>query len=230
MQRLCIATLLALSAGAACAESGNDNEPREQHQIAQSGDLLQIAVPLAGFGLTFLLHDHASGGTSLGFDVDTALHMDGSPRHDFALAGLRTELATAALKYGVDEQRPNGGSHSFPSGHTAAAFMGAEFIRKEYGWAWGTPAYLAAAYVGWSRIETQNHWPHDVYAGAAIGVLSNHDWNEIRVPFGALSVGAGLIAPNPAPAPGFAEMDGYDATPAALASGLSLLLKFGGPR
>ena len=84
---------------------------------------------------------------------------------------------TYGLKYAVDAERPNGKTGSFPSAHTSVTFTGAEFIRKQYGWAWGAPAYAAASYVGWSRVQTQHHWWRDVAAGAAIGLLSNHDFD-----------------------------------------------------
>ncbi|MFH1748327.1 MAG: phosphatase PAP2 family protein [Planctomycetota bacterium] len=86
-----------------------------------------------------------------------------------------TSLAiTYGLKYTVSERRPNGGSHSFPSGHTSSAFQGASFIQQRYGWRYGLPAYLGAAYTGWSRVELDAHYPHDVFAGAAVGILSSY--------------------------------------------------------
>ena len=38
---------------------------------------------------------------------------------------------TRTVKYTVDEIRPDGGPHSFPSGHTANAFLGAHIAWKE---------------------------------------------------------------------------------------------------
>jgi len=107
--------------------------------------------------------------------------LNGSPRHDFVIAFGRMEAVTYGLKYSVDETRPNGQPHSFPSGHTSASFMGAEFIRKQYGWYAGAPAYLAASYVGWTRQQSRNHYSRDVFAGALIGILSNHDLAEFFV-------------------------------------------------
>ena len=106
--------------------------------------------------------------------------MGGSPRHDLLLALGRTVVVTKALKFSIDETRPNGGQHSFPSGHTSMAFAGAEFLRKQYGWRWGAGAYLAASFVGWSRVEADQHYVHDVLAGAAIGILANHDFWTYR--------------------------------------------------
>jgi membrane-associated phospholipid phosphatase len=80
---------------------------------------------------------------------------------------------TYGLKYTVDEKRPNGGSHSFPSAHTSISFSAAEFMRKRYGWEYGIPAYAAASFVAYSRVESREHWPHDVIAGASIGIVSS---------------------------------------------------------
>jgi membrane-associated phospholipid phosphatase len=74
----------------------------------------------------------------------------------------------------VNEERPNGGSHSFPSGHASFSFTMAEFMRKRYGWEYGIPAYVAASFVGYSRVEANDHYTHDVVAGAAIGILSSY--------------------------------------------------------
>ena len=54
---------------------------------------------------------------------------------------------TRALKYGINSERPNGGDHSFPSGHASGAFSGASYLHYRYGWKWGLPAYVAASVV-----------------------------------------------------------------------------------
>ncbi len=115
------------------------------------GDLLQIALPLTAISTTVVLKDY-----------------DGSLAYVKALSS--TLATTYALKYSVNETRPNGGEHSFPSGHTSAAFSGASFIQRRYGWAYGMPAYLAATYVAWSRVHAKAHYTHDVIVGAVIGV------------------------------------------------------------
>ncbi len=73
-------------------------------------------------------------------------------------------------------QRPDGSSYdSFPSGHTATAFMGAEFLWQEYKdvsiW-YGISGYLVATGTGFFRIYNDRHWLTDVVAGAGIGILS----------------------------------------------------------
>ena len=83
------------------------------------------------------------------------------------------------LKYAVNEPRPDGGEHSFPSGHTATAFLGAELVRSHYGWGWGAGAYCAATAVGVARVVHQRHYWWDVAAGAVIGIGSAHIGNLV---------------------------------------------------
>lgn len=75
-------------------------------------------------------------------------------------------------------ERPDGSArNSFPSGHTATAFMGAELLRREY-WdvsPWiGAAGYAVAAGTGFFRMYNNRHWMTDVLAGAGIGILSVH--------------------------------------------------------
>ncbi len=84
------------------------------------------------------------------------------------------EISTHATKMIINKQRPNGGNHAFPSGHTAASFMGASFLQKKYGWDVGIPCYLLASYVGYSRIQARKHDLVDVLAGAGVGVASTY--------------------------------------------------------
>lgn len=84
-------------------------------------------------------------------------------------------IVVNAIKHTVDARRPDGSAHnSFPSGHTATAFMGAELVRVEYGNYYGFGAYLVAGTVGMLRIYNNRHWFNDVLAGAGIGILSVH--------------------------------------------------------
>ena len=130
--------------------------------IQTAGDILQIAMPVAAYGSTIYRFDHPE---SLQWDETGSIEYTES---------LGTTLGvTYALKYSVTERRPNGGSQSFPSGHTSAAMSAAEFLRRRYGWEYGLPAYALAGFVGYSRVESQEHYPHDVLAGAAIGFISS---------------------------------------------------------
>ncbi len=86
-----------------------------------------------------------------------------------------TASSVWVLKQVVDEARPNGKDFdSFPSGHSAVAFMGAELLRLEYKDAskWiGYAGYAAAVYTSLARIKHSEHWLPDVLAGAGIGIL-----------------------------------------------------------
>ncbi|TGD57861.1 phosphatase PAP2 family protein [Flavobacterium humi] len=80
------------------------------------------------------------------------------------------------IKNTGNELRPDGTSYnSFPSGHTATAFMGAEFLYQEYKnvsvW-YGISGYMVAAGTGFFRMYNDRHWLGDVSAGAGIGILS----------------------------------------------------------
>lgn len=114
------------------------------------------------------------------FAADLGLGLLGAEaEHCFFDRGVEAAISVVAitatvniLKYSIREERPDGRSfNSFPSGHTATAFMGAELVRREYGWGWGAGAYAVAASVGVMRVCHQRHWWWDVCAGAAVGVL-----------------------------------------------------------
>ena len=120
----------------------------------KAGDILQILIPSVAYGTTLYLNDkegqnqfYKSFSTNLGI--------------------------TYGLKYSINKKRPNGGKHSFPSGHTSAAFQGASFIHKRYGLKYAIPAYLGATFVGYSRVDCDAHYTSDVIAGAVIGSLSS---------------------------------------------------------
>lgn len=80
------------------------------------------------------------------------------------------------LKRTTNVERPDGSNrHSFPSGHTATAFMTATMFNKECGhkspWI-GVGAYSMATVTGLMRMANNKHWLSDVLTGAGIGILS----------------------------------------------------------
>lgn len=97
-------------------------------------------------------------------------------RERIALAATAYTALTGVaggLKLTVSEWRPDDSDdRSFPSGHAARAFAGAELVRSEYGWPCGVAAYAVATGVSVLRVAGDHHYVHDVLAGAAIGVLS----------------------------------------------------------
>jgi hypothetical protein len=134
-----------------------------------------------------------------GFFPNTSTHIDDwlkfgpeAEMYAFDLAGIKhsntvfdqtkylliSHIATAviveALKETIHSQRPSGGIHSYPSGHTSYAFVGATVLYHELRESQPILAYsgfaLATA-TGVLRITNDAHWLPDVMAGAAIGIL-----------------------------------------------------------
>ena len=126
------------------------NATKAASDIEVAGDVIQVLIPSIAYGATLYLDDD-----------------EGEMQMYKSFAS--TFLITHAVKRTVNKQRPNGGDHSFPSGHTSAAFQGAAFIHARYGSTYAIPAYVAATFVGYSRVESKNHYTTDVIAGAALG-------------------------------------------------------------
>ena len=137
------------------------NEWRGDHRT-EVDDYLQY-VPLASiYGLSLL------GAEAKHNYVDRTLEL--------ATSYLALGAIVNGIKYTVREPRPDGSSNnSFPSGHTATTFMGAELVRIEYGeehpWL-AVGAYTIATTVGVLRVYNERHWFTDVFAGAGVGILS----------------------------------------------------------
>ena len=130
-----------------------------EYVLEDSGDILQIAIPVSAGLLTLLKKDYK--GTK-----------------SFVLSYGTTLALTYSLKYITHKKRPEGRNqyNSFPSGHTSSAFSGASFLQRRYGWKYGIPAYILAGVVGVSRIEGPDgyHDIWDVLGGAAIGIGSTY--------------------------------------------------------
>lgn len=90
-------------------------------------------------------------------------------------AGLMA-IGVNSLKYSCRVMRPDGSSrNSFPSGHTATAFMAATMLHKEYGhrspW-YSIGGYTVATVTGVTRQLNNRHWMSDIMVGAGIGILA----------------------------------------------------------
>jgi membrane-associated phospholipid phosphatase len=102
---------------------------------------------------------------------------------------IGASLLTAAsistlLKYSLDRPRPfvtypdiqkcaDGGSPSFPSGHTSDAFAMATSVSLVHPkWYIIAPAFIWAGAVGYSRMDLGVHYPSDVLVGAFVGAGS----------------------------------------------------------
>lgn len=145
-------TLAATTAGIMLAASVSADT------VETSGDILRVVVPAAAYATAWRKDDP-----------------DG--RRQFLKSFVGTVATTYGLKKVVDKSRPNGKDEAFPSGHAATAFSGAAFLHRRYGWRTAWPAYLVSAYVGWTRIDADEHDGWDVLGGAAIAA----GWNWLLV-------------------------------------------------
>jgi membrane-associated phospholipid phosphatase len=142
---------------AAYANDDNDCSRRTKERI---GDYVQVLIPAIAVASTIFCEDV------------NQTHWAGTEQ--WVKSFLAMEILTEGLKTLSHKERPNGrGCRSFPSGHTAAAFMGSTFIYKRYGLRYAIPAYIGAAYVGYSRVHANKHYAEDVFCGAVIGMASS---------------------------------------------------------
>jgi membrane-associated phospholipid phosphatase len=79
-------------------------------------------------------------------------------------------------QFGISRRPDASDDHSFPSGHTAQAFVSAEFFHQEYKgrvhWTAIAGGYAVATWVGYMRMYHNKHWLNDVVAGAGVGIAS----------------------------------------------------------
>lgn len=127
----------------------------EDKDITRAGDTIQLLLPLSAY-LTARFRGDKEGAAQL------------------AKAAVAAGLSAHIVKTAAERRRPDASdTRSFPSGHTTAAYVGAEFIRVRYGNKWGIPAHLAAAFVAYSRIQANKHFADDVLAGAGNAMMWN---------------------------------------------------------
>jgi len=135
---------LGLHAATATAGSGPD---------VVATDILTAVVPLTGLAVAY-------------FTDDTE-----GQKQWLRNTGVN-QVLTSALRLGFNEtslgERPNGHSYGFPSGHVAFVMSGATFLGERYGWKWGVPAYMAAAYVAYVRVDQDKHHWRDVIASGTL--------------------------------------------------------------
>lgn len=91
--------------------------------------------------------------------------------HAISSAGVFSSVLL--VKHTTHRLRPDGSTaNSFPSGHTATAFLGAELFDIEYGSSYPMLSLLnygIASSVGVMRILNNRHWASDVIVGAILG-------------------------------------------------------------
>ena len=176
------------------ADYANDGEP-DYHEVADA------MPPAILFGATWFA-------AKLG-DNEEAFREAAMMRRAFVLQVVGTEVMKVAFR----RERPgpgvpkdnwgDGGSLSFPSGHTAAAFaIGTVFaesgddrhrrLRRVIG-------YGIGAVVGYQRVNHDAHWFSDTVAGAALGiatarfVMRRHEGTEPRGVFALLPMEGGTM-------------------------------------
>ena len=140
------------------------NEIREDHPFFRTkiDDYLQYAPALSVYGLNAMGIEGKNN-----FRDRTMIYL---------LSNAMMGITVQSLKKITRVQRPDGfGTNAFPSGHTATAFVAAEFLRQEYKdishW-YGIAGYLAATATGVLRMYNNKHWFRDLLPGAGFGILS----------------------------------------------------------
>ncbi|MHB8729305.1 MAG: phosphatase PAP2 family protein [Sulfuricaulis sp.] len=126
----------------------------DNRKLQKQSDIITLILPLAAFGTAYFKDDSEGEKQWL---HDTVLH----------------EVLYTVLVLSFDQtslgKRPNGDSHSFPSGHAGFAFAQAGFLQERYGWKYGAPAMALAATVSYIRVDVGKHHWRDVIAGGALG-------------------------------------------------------------
>jgi len=132
-----------------------------RHDFFRAGAPIGDGVEQGGFALGMYIIGRAARSARLG-----------QLGADLVDAQIVSGVITQSIKAAAHRTRPNGGNHSFPSGHTSATFATAAVIQQHYGWKAGAPLYALGAYVSVSRMVDNKHWASDVVFGAAIGIVS----------------------------------------------------------
>jgi membrane-associated phospholipid phosphatase len=151
-----------------------------EKRVESVGEGVAIALPLVAAGIS-IDKDDLTGLAQM--TVDT----------------LTTVGAAYALKHFVREERPDHSDfQSFPSDTSALAFAPASFLWDRYGWEYGVPAYAAAMFVGYSRIDAKQHHWYDVAASAGLAFVSSKifttEFHNRRFSYSASATPGGVAA------------------------------------
>ena len=125
--------------------------------VETAGKVVAFALPVVAVGISLGHHEDWDGVAELG--VSTAATLG----------------AAYLLGKVVHEQRPDHSDfHSFPSDTAALAYAPADYLWARYGWQYGLPAYAAATFVAYSRVDAKKHHWYDVAASSAIAFGFNY--------------------------------------------------------
>lgn len=92
----------------------------------------------------------------------------------YFISSIMMTIVVQSIKKITHLRRPDGSSrNTFPSGHTATAFVAAEFMNQEYkdrSPLYSVLGYTMASAVGYLRLYNNRHWFKDIVTGAGIGM------------------------------------------------------------
>jgi undecaprenyl-diphosphatase len=120
------------------------------------------AIPL----ILYFIEPQVAGAFFLGALLAFALEL---PLYKFLKQRIKRDRPCQVVS-GVHQRISPGDQFSFPSGHTAAAFVIATLI-SHFFQALQVPVYGWALLVGVSRIYLGVHYPTDILAGLAVGII-----------------------------------------------------------
>ena len=170
------------------SELADDVRRLPSNPVAVSVTLGAIAssssLPLDDFFTEWQPNDAFESGTWIGNGVVLATgtlltyatgHWADMPRAKRIAADLlRAQVLSLGLAYGLKyathRERPDRSSHdSFPSGHAAQTFASAMALGRHLGRSAAVPAFAAATFVSFSRVNQRRHHLSDVAFGAGLG-------------------------------------------------------------
>jgi membrane-associated phospholipid phosphatase len=110
-----------------------------------------------------------------------------------AISELISSIMVESVKYVAKVKGPNGGTLSFPSGHTVIAFTSATVLFEEFrddNLPVALSGYAFSTATGILRMTNNDHWISDVLASAGIGILVTHlvyyweplkNWDPLKI-------------------------------------------------
>jgi len=138
-----------------CLACGATSSSADSEGHTRAGDVLRIAMPTAVVGYELWRHDEEG-------------------LKQFAQSWALTVGTTEVLKHTTHVERPDGSDDSsFPSGHASNAFAAATYMHRRHGFAQAWPWYVAATYVGWTRVQADRHRWIDIAGSAALAGVSS---------------------------------------------------------